>query len=91
MAEEEEVMKVWQGLGYYSRARNMHHSAKTIIRENQSVFPASYEELRKMKGIGDYSASAISSIAYGEPHPVIDGNVLRVVARFEGIHGTGQY
>ena len=53
-AEEEEVMKVWQGLGYYSRARNMHHSAKTIVNENRSVFPASYEELRKIRGVGDY-------------------------------------
>lgn len=84
-ADEEEVMKVWQGLGYYSRARNMHHSAKTIVGENRSVFPASYEKLRKIRGVGDYSASAIASIAYGEPQPVVDGNVLRVVARFEGI------
>lgn len=84
-AEEEEVMKIWQGLGYYSRARNMHHSARTIIHESHAEFPASYEELKKMKGIGDYSASAISSIVSGEPHPVVDGNVLRVIARFKGI------
>jgi A/G-specific adenine glycosylase len=84
-AEEEEVMKVWQGLGYYSRARNMHHSAKAICKDHQSVFPASYEEIRRLKGIGDYSASAISSIVFGEVHPVIDGNVMRVVARYAGI------
>jgi A/G-specific adenine glycosylase len=84
-AEENEVLKVWQGLGYYSRARNMHRSAKTIHHENQSRFPASYEEIKRMQGVGDYSASAIASIVYGEPCPVVDGNVLRVVSRFEGI------
>jgi A/G-specific adenine glycosylase len=85
-AEEEEVMKLWQGLGYYSRARNMHYSARALYRENQSRFPASYDEIRRMRGVGDYSASAISSIAYGEVQPVVDGNVLRVVARFVGIY-----
>lgn len=84
-AGEDEVMKVWQGLGYYSRARNMHLSAKTIHHENQSRFPASYEEIKRMHGVGDYSASAIASIVYGEPCPVVDGNVLRVISRFEGI------
>jgi len=84
-AEEEDVIKVWQGLGYYSRARNMHQSAKTIYQDYQSIFPASYEEIKRLRGIGDYSASAISSIAYGEPRPVIDGNVMRVVARYAGI------
>ena len=84
-AEEEEVIKIWQGLGYYSRARNMHHSARTIYHDNQSKFPASYDELIKIRGVGDYSASAISSIVYGESQPVVDGNVLRVIARFEGI------
>jgi len=78
-------MKIWQGLGYYSRARNMHQSARTIFYDNQSGFPATYDELRQIRGVGDYSASAISSIAYGESHPVVDGNVLRVIARFEGI------
>lgn len=85
LAEEEDVMKAWQGLGYYSRARNLHESAKTIYNVHDAVFPSSYEEIRQLKGIGDYSASAISSIAYGEPHPVIDGNVMRLVARFAGI------
>jgi A/G-specific adenine glycosylase len=85
MAQEEEVMKLWQGLGYYSRARNMHEAAKTIQRDYNSRFPASYEEIRKLKGVGDYSASAISSIAFGKTCPVIDGNVMRVVARFTGM------
>jgi len=85
MAEEEEVMKIWQGLGYYTRARNMHHSARSLHKDNKSEFPASYDEIKKMKGVGDYSASAISSIVFREPHPVIDGNVLRVMTRFEGI------
>lgn len=85
LAEEEDVMKVWQGLGYYSRARNMHYSAKIIRQEHQSVFPVSYDEILRLKGIGDYSASAISSIVYGTPHPVIDGNVIRLVSRYGGI------
>jgi A/G-specific adenine glycosylase len=78
-------MKTWQGLGYYSRARNMHESAKIVAKDYHSRFPVSYDELRKLKGIGDYSASAISSIAGGERQPVIDGNVLRVIARYQGI------
>jgi A/G-specific adenine glycosylase len=85
IAEEEDVMKVWQGLGYYTRARNIHFSAKVIKKEHQSVFPVSYDEIRRLKGIGEYSASAISSIVYGTPHPVIDGNVLRLVSRYAGI------
>jgi A/G-specific adenine glycosylase len=84
-AEEEEVMKIWQGLGYYSRARNMHRSARTIHHENKAEFPASYAEIRRMHGVGDYSASAIASIAYGAPYPVVDGNVLRVIARYAGL------
>lgn len=84
-AGEDEVMKLWQGLGYYSRARHMHQAAKSIYDERRGQFPASYNELLKMKGIGEYSAGAISSIAYGEPQPVIDGNVMRVMARYTGI------
>lgn len=84
-AEEDDVMKMWQGLGYYSRAMNMHRSAKIIHHENQAKFPASYEEIRRMHGVGDYSASAIASIVYGEPCPVVDGNVLRVISRYSGI------
>jgi A/G-specific adenine glycosylase len=85
-AEEDEVMKVWQGLGYYSRARNMHRSAKSIQNENQAKFPASYDEIMRMHGVGDYSASAIASIVYGESRPVVDGNVLRVISRYSGIY-----
>ena len=84
-AEEEEVMKAWQGLGYYSRARNLHHTAKILHGDYNSQFPASYEDMIKLKGIGDYSASAISSIVFNEVRPVIDGNVIRVVSRFAGI------
>jgi A/G-specific adenine glycosylase len=84
-AGEEEVIKTWQGLGYYTRARNMHHAAMTLCNENKAEFPKTYEEIIKLRGIGDYSASAISSMAFGAPHPVVDGNVLRVVARYEGI------
>lgn len=84
-AEEDEVIKIWQGLGYYSRARNMHRSARIIHHEYQARFPASYAEIRRMHGIGDYSASAIASIAYGESCPAVDGNVLRVISRYAGI------
>jgi len=84
-AEEEEVLKLWQGLGYYSRARNMHAVAKEIMNLHQGIFPKTYEEIRKLKGIGDYTAAAISSIAFGIPSPVMDGNVLRLFSRFFGI------
>jgi A/G-specific adenine glycosylase len=85
-ASGDEVMKVWQGLGYYSRARNLHSAAKSIVEGRDSDFPASYDELKRLKGIGDYSASAIASIAYGEPCPVVDGNVIRVMTRLAGIY-----
>ncbi len=85
MAEEEDVMKSWQGLGYYSRARNMHESAKMVVNQFHSSFPVTYDELKKLKGIGDYSASAIASIVSGEKQPVVDGNVLRVISRYKGI------
>ncbi len=84
-AEEKEVLKLWQGLGYYSRARNMHAAAKEIMNLHQGIFPTTYEEIRKLKGIGDYTAAAISSIAFGIPSPVVDGNVLRFFSRFFGI------
>mgnify|MGYP000657212738 CR=1 FL=1 len=80
-ASEQEVLNLWQGLGYYSRARNLHAAAKYIVEDLDGVFPASYKELLKMKGVGDYTASAIASIIYGEPKAVIDGNVFRVIAR----------
>ena len=80
-ASEEEVLKMWQGLGYYSRARNLHHCAKQVVEQYGGQFPASFEKLRQLKGIGDYTAAAIASIAFGLPHAVVDGNVYRVLSR----------
>ena len=77
----EEVMRIWQGLGYYSRARHMHAAAGQIIREHGGVFPSEYSEILNLKGIGPYTAAAIASIAFNKPHVVIDGNVHRVLAR----------
>ena len=84
-ASEEEVLKLWQGLGYYSRARNLHAAATYVAEECEGVFPDSYVGLLKLKGVGDYTASAISSICYDEPVAVVDGNVYRVLARYYGI------
>lgn len=84
-AEEEEVLKIWQGLGYYSRARNLHYSAKYIMNESQGEFPSTYSEIIKLKGVGDYTASAIASICFNEPTAVVDGNVYRVLSRYFGI------
>jgi len=84
-ATEEEVLKLWQGLGYYSRARNMHETAGKIVTMYHGVFPAGWDELRKLKGVGDYTAAAIASICFGEPQPVVDGNVLRFFARYFGV------
>lgn len=84
-ASEENILKLWQGLGYYSRARNLHHSAKQVVFQCDGVFPDSYRELLKLKGVGDYTASAIASICYDEPTAVVDGNVYRVLARYFGI------
>lgn len=80
-ASEDKVLNLWQGLGYYSRARNLHHAAKTISSHYKGVFPKSFEEIRALKGIGDYTASAIASIAFKLPHAVVDGNVYRVLSR----------
>lgn len=84
-ATEEEVLKLWQGLGYYSRGRNLHASAKMIVEEMDGVFPNTYEEIKKLKGVGDYTASAIASISFNEPTAVVDGNVYRVLSRVYGI------
>lgn len=84
-AEESTVLKMWQGLGYYSRARNLHFSAKQIATELNGVFPSTYQEIIKLKGIGDYTASAIASICFKEPTAVVDGNVYRVLSRYFGI------
>ena len=84
-ADESTVLKMWQGLGYYSRARNLHFSAKLIANELNGEFPATYKEIIKLKGIGDYTASAIASICFNEPTAVVDGNVYRVLSRYYGI------
>ena len=84
-AEEQAILKLWQGLGYYSRARNLHSSAKYIATELRGVFPTTYSEIIKLKGVGDYTASAIASICFDEPTAVVDGNVYRVLSRYFGI------
>ena len=85
-AEEQEILKLWQGLGYYSRARNLHFTAKYITKELDGVFPNNYKDLLKLKGVGDYTASAIASICYNEKCAVVDGNVYRVLSRYFGIN-----
>jgi A/G-specific adenine glycosylase len=84
-ADEEQVLKLWQGLGYYSRARNMHKTAQIIAFECDGKFPNNYNDLIKLKGIGDYTAAAISSFAFNEVVPVVDGNVFRVLSRYFAI------
>ena len=84
-ASEKEILLEWQGLGYYSRARNLHFSAKYIVNELNGKFPNTYLDLLKLKGVGDYTASAIASICFNEPTAVVDGNVYRVLSRFFGI------
>lgn len=80
-ASEDEVLKLWQGLGYYSRARNLHFTAKEITQKYKGKFPQDFVEIKKLKGIGDYTAAAIASFAFDKPHAVVDGNVYRVLAR----------
>ena len=82
-ATEDEVLKAWQGLGYYSRARNFHTAAQQVIK--LGGFPQTFKELKTLKGVGDYTAAAIASIAFGEPVAVVDGNVYRVLSRYYGI------
>lgn len=84
-AQEDQVLKLWQGLGYYSRARNLHASAKQIQTDFKGVFPSAYEDIRALKGVGDYTAAAIASFAYNLPYAVVDGNVYRVLSRIFGI------
>ena len=81
-ANEEQVLKLWQGLGYYSRARNLHKTAQTIAFDNKGVFPDNYNGLLKLKGVGNYTAAAIASFSYNEVVPVLDGNVYRVLSRY---------
>lgn len=81
-ANEEQVLKLWQGLGYYSRARNLHKTAQYIVNELSGKFPSTYNDLLKLKGVGEYTAAAIASFSYNEAVPVVDGNVFRVLSRY---------
>ena len=83
-ATQDEVYRLWKGLGYYSRARNLHHTAKTIVEKHKGEFPKTYDEIIALKGIGPYTAAAIASFAFDLPYPVMDGNVKRVIARYYG-------
>ena len=85
-ADEQEVLKLWQGLGYYSRARNLHHCAKEVVGKYKGQFPSEYKALIALKGIGDYTAKAILSFGFRKPYAVVDGNVFRVLTRYFGIH-----
>lgn len=82
-AKEDEVLRQWQGLGYYSRARNLHHAARQVV--EMGAFPSTLEGIKSLKGVGDYTAAAIGSIAFGLPAAVVDGNVYRVLARHFGV------
>ena len=84
-APEEKIFKLWEGLGYYTRCKNLIATAKFIAKEKQGVFPDNYEEILSLKGIGPYTAAAIASFAFNLPHAVVDGNVFRVLSRFFGI------
>lgn len=87
-AKEDSVLKVWQGLGYYSRARNLHKGAKLVVEKYGGVLPSSYQELLKITGIGPYSAGAIASFAFKKPVPAIDGNVYRIISRIFGVFSS---
>ena len=84
-SDEERVLKVWQGLGYYSRARNMHAAAREIMSEHEGMFPETYDKILSLKGIGNYTAAAIASIAFLLPYPAVDGNVIRIISRIFGV------
>lgn len=84
-ATEEQVLRLWQGLGYYSRARNLHAAARYIVEHHQGIFPSVYEDILNLKGVGRYTAAAIASFAFRLPYPVIDGNVYRFISRLYGI------
>jgi A/G-specific adenine glycosylase len=84
-ASEDKLLKLWQGLGYYSRARNLHQAARQIQSEFKGKFPSSYDKLLTLNGVGEYTAAAVASFAFQLPHPVVDGNVFRFLSRHEGI------
>ena len=85
-ASEDKILKLWQGLGYYSRARNLHFTAKYICSEYNGKFPETYKEILSLKGIGSYTAAAILSFAFNKHYAVLDGNVIRVLARYFGVN-----
>src|SRR5688500_8386899 len=84
-APEQEVLRLWQGLGYYTRARNLHKCAKSIVERHNGKFPETFDELEKLPGIGHYTAAAIASFSFGQPVAVLDGNVFRILSRIFGI------
>lgn len=84
-ADEEQILKLWQGLGYYSRARNMHKTARIIMEKYHGQFPDNYSDIISLKGIGEYTAAAIISFAFNQVYPVVDGNVMRLISRIYGI------
>lgn len=84
-AEEQEVLRLWQGLGYYSRARNLHKCARAVVERFEGKFPRSHDDLQQLPGIGEYTAAAIASFAFNEPVAVVDGNVFRILARIFGM------
>ena len=84
-ASEDEVLKMWQGLGYYSRARNLHFTAKDIANNYDGMFPEDHKKILALKGVGAYTAAAIASFAFGMPYAVVDGNVIRVLSRIFGV------
>jgi A/G-specific adenine glycosylase len=84
-APQQEVLKVWEGLGYYSRARNLHHAAQTVVEKYNGELPDQYEEISELKGVGPYTAAAVLSIAFNKPHAAVDGNIIRVLSRYYGI------
>lgn len=87
-ADEQQVLKAWEGLGYYTRARNLHKAARQVVGELGGRVPDTYEALQQLPGLGPYAAAAIASIAFGQPVPSVDGNFLRVFARFWGVHDS---
>ena len=86
--DEARLMKLWQGLGYYTRARNLQKAARVILEDYGGAFPDRWEDIVKLPGVGDYTAGAVASIAFGLPEPAVDGNVLRVAARLLGLTGN---
>ena len=84
-ASEQDILKLWQGLGYYSRARNLHHAAKDVMERFNGKFPSTYNEILSLKGVGEYTAAAIASFSFNQKYAVVDGNVFRVLSRYLGI------